>query len=149
MEAYLEFFQGKMSDVDKLKLVLASITRTARRILIADKNASQSLEKVHAKLKSVFVADTDWATRLIDTTQKTDEDAQTFATRIRLAVINAFSYMQHLDTQIIEKQSLIYFVKNARPEVRTRLRIQMPATIEIAIKGAMELEINEQEKYRK
>ncbi len=54
--------------------------------------------------------------------------------------------MQHIDTQITEKQNLIYFVKNARPEVRTRLRIQMPATLEIAVERAMELEIDKQER---
>ena len=136
---YIDFFPT-MTEDDKLKLVKASITGSALEILIATPAATQSLETIYNSLKQVFIADINWGFKVFETQQLPLEDVQTFAKRLRIAVIKASSKTPNIDSKFIDEQCLLHFQRNTRPEIRARLQIQLPATIELAIRGAIAFE---------
>ena len=129
-----------MTEDDKLKLVNASITGSALSILIATPAVTRSLETIYNSLKQVFIADINWGFKVFETQQLPLEDVQTFAKRLRLAVIKANSKTPNIDSKFIDEQCLLHFQRNTRPEIRTRLQIQLPANIELAIRGAIAFE---------
>ena len=134
---YIDFFPT-MTGKEKLQLINASITGSALSILLSIPTESRTFEAIYSHLKQVFVAEINWGSKLFDTHQL--PSVQSFAKRLRLAVIKANSNIPNINNKFIDEQCLLHFVRNVRPDIRARLQIQLPGTIDLAIRGALAFE---------
>jgi hypothetical protein len=146
MSAYLELF-GEINDKERVICINSFISGQARLILDVERaNRTMSVRDIHLFLRKLFVAKTNKFAQCIDTIQMPGEDSQKFANRLRLVMIKALAGTKNLNSKMVDNDTLSVFLRNTLPEIRERLNLVLPSTIENAVKLARQYELEEEEK---
>ena len=132
--AYLAQFPEK-DETEKIRLLNTCITGNARMIMNTT-GTIYSIKQFDLQLRRVFVLDLSATEQIVQTIQRHDESVEQFAARLRVTVIKALSTDADIDTRKVDRECLTFFRTNTRKEIREKLNITFPATMEIAIQAA-------------
>lgn len=143
---YLYYFDY-LTEEEKVRRVNSFICGPAYLILdMESRKRTMNVKDIDAYMRKIFVLDTNILGKCIDTVQLPGEDSLKFLNRLRVVVIKTLSKLNNLDLMKVNNETLGLFVRNTRPEIRERLNLVMPSTIESALGIAIQIESEEEEK---
>lgn len=133
---YLKQFEDLgIQEKEKVNLLTASIVGDAKSCLNSDGKEYVSIKQIHEQMKFYFSSKISWHHKLMNCYQKPNESVDEFHIRLRVLATKAFC---HTNMSAADRDEYIktMILNHTKAEIKNRLRMSIPQTLEAALQNA-------------